>query len=170
MQTKPMQKRVYLYAPLERRLRLRGLHSGSRLRTLHFALRTKNAQFHAQFVPDVPRTETETQIAHSAEVSRNKNRARWNKQCCTVCRFATRSRNGLLLYNGRYNEQHDFISLELVEGNVQFTFSLGNGITTATASVPGGVSDGEWHKVTVSYFNKVRNKRVFNNTYIFYFS
>ncbi|XP_018329600.1 protocadherin-like wing polarity protein stan [Agrilus planipennis] len=69
-------------------------------------------------------------------------------------KFATQSRNGLLLYNGRYNELHDFISLEIVEGNVQFSFSLGSDITRTTASIPGGVSDGQWHTVKVLYFNK----------------
>lgn len=70
-------------------------------------------------------------------------------------KFATQFTNGLLLYNGRYNEQHDFISLEIVEGNVQFSFSLGSSVSKVTASIPGGVSDGNWHKVVVSYFNKV---------------
>lgn len=40
-------------------------------------------------------------------------------------RFATRERNALLLYNGRFNEKHDFIALEVVEGQVQLTFSAG---------------------------------------------
>lgn len=71
-------------------------------------------------------------------------------------RFATQKKNGLLLYNGRYNEQHDFISLEVIEGEVQFSFSLGSTVTKATASIPGGVSDGDWHTVTVQYFNKVK--------------
>lgn len=69
-------------------------------------------------------------------------------------KFATRTRNGLLLYNGRYNEQHDFIALEIVDGGVQFAFSLGGGVTKAMAQVPGGVSDGEWHTVAVNYFNR----------------
>ncbi|KAK9696737.1 Laminin G domain [Popillia japonica] len=69
-------------------------------------------------------------------------------------KFATHERNGLLLYNGRYNEQHDFISLEVVDGGVQFSFSLGSTVTRASASIPNGVADGEWHTVTVNYFNK----------------
>lgn len=68
--------------------------------------------------------------------------------------FATQAQNGLLLYNGRYNEQHDFIALEIVRGNVQFSFSLGSSITKVIASIPGGVADGKWHSATVSYFNK----------------
>ncbi|XP_050305133.1 protocadherin-like wing polarity protein stan isoform X2 [Anthonomus grandis grandis] len=69
-------------------------------------------------------------------------------------KFATQDRNGLLLYNGRYNELHDFIALEVVHGNVQFSFSLGSSATKVIASIPGGVSDGKWHSVTVNYFNK----------------
>ncbi|KAK2121823.1 Cadherin EGF LAG seven-pass G-type receptor 1 [Saguinus oedipus] len=37
--------------------------------------------------------------------------------------FATQERNGLLLYNGRFNEKHDFIALEVVDEQVQLTFS-----------------------------------------------
>ncbi|XP_049823743.1 protocadherin-like wing polarity protein stan isoform X2 [Aethina tumida] len=69
-------------------------------------------------------------------------------------KFATQAQNGLLLYNGRYNEQHDFIALEIVGGSVQFSFSLGSQVTKATASIPNGVSDGNWHSVTVNYYNK----------------
>lgn len=67
-------------------------------------------------------------------------------------KFATHERNGLLLYNGRYNEQHDFISLEVVDGGVQFSFSLGSTVTRASASIPNGVADGEWHTVSSTYY------------------
>lgn len=40
-------------------------------------------------------------------------------------RFATRERNALLLYNGRFNEKHDFIAVEIIEEQVQLTFSAG---------------------------------------------
>ncbi|CAG9865104.1 unnamed protein product [Phyllotreta striolata] len=69
-------------------------------------------------------------------------------------KFATQQPNGLLLYNGRYNEQHDFIALEIVKGKVQFSFSLGSQITKVTASISNTVSDGKWHTVRVIYFNK----------------
>ncbi|KAK7789529.1 hypothetical protein R5R35_000833 [Gryllus longicercus] len=69
-------------------------------------------------------------------------------------RFATQAESGLLLYNGRYNEKHDFIALEIVKGAVHFTFSLGTNVTTTSVTVPGGVSDGQWHSVSVQYFNK----------------
>lgn len=41
-------------------------------------------------------------------------------------RFATRERNALLLYNGRFNEKHDFIALEIVDEQIQLTFSGGS--------------------------------------------
>ncbi|XP_065199574.1 protocadherin-like wing polarity protein stan [Planococcus citri] len=71
-------------------------------------------------------------------------------------RFATLEESGLLLYNGRYNELHDFIALEIVEGGqaVEFSFSLGSDVTRVSASLPGGVNDGNWHTVVVSYHNK----------------
>ncbi|KAL3270161.1 hypothetical protein HHI36_009218 [Cryptolaemus montrouzieri] len=68
--------------------------------------------------------------------------------------FATQSLNGLLLYNGRYNEHHDFIALEIIDGKIQFSFSLGDDTTHVTASIPDGVSDGKWHTVELHYFNK----------------
>lgn len=40
-------------------------------------------------------------------------------------RFATRERNALLLYNGRFNEKHDFIALEIIAEQIQLTFSGG---------------------------------------------
>ncbi|KAF6117915.1 cadherin EGF LAG seven-pass G-type receptor 1 [Phyllostomus discolor] len=68
--------------------------------------------------------------------------------------FATRERNALLLYNGRFNEKHDFIALEVVEEQVQLTFSAGETRTTVAPQVPGGVSDGRWHSVQLQYYNK----------------
>ncbi|XP_043944319.1 cadherin EGF LAG seven-pass G-type receptor 1 [Protopterus annectens] len=68
--------------------------------------------------------------------------------------FATRERDALLLYNGRFNEKHDFIALEVVDEQIQLTFSAGETTTTVSPSVPGGVSDGQWHSVQVQYYNK----------------
>uniref|UniRef100_A0A8D0H436 Cadherin EGF LAG seven-pass G-type receptor 2 n=1 Tax=Sphenodon punctatus TaxID=8508 RepID=A0A8D0H436_SPHPU len=65
--------------------------------------------------------------------------------------FATKERNGLLLYNGRFNERHDFVALEIVQEQVQLTFSAG---TTVSPSIPGGVSDGQWHTIQLQYYNK----------------
>jgi len=79
-----------------------------------------------------------------------------NLKYCNCFRFATQSDSGLLLYNGRYNEKHDFIALEIVDGAIRFSFSLGSNITTTVATLPRRVSDGNWHSVTVQYFNKVK--------------
>ncbi|XP_077066941.1 cadherin EGF LAG seven-pass G-type receptor 1 [Siphateles boraxobius] len=68
--------------------------------------------------------------------------------------FATRERNGLLLYNGRFNERHDFIAIEIVEEQIQLTFSAGESKTTVTPFVAGGVSNGQWHTVYLHYYNK----------------
>ncbi|XP_076066701.1 protocadherin-like wing polarity protein stan isoform X3 [Oratosquilla oratoria] len=68
--------------------------------------------------------------------------------------FATREPDGILLYNGRYNEKHDFVALEIVNGSIRFSFSLGTTTTRVSASLPGGVDDGEWHTVSVDYYNR----------------
>lgn len=68
-------------------------------------------------------------------------------------RFATKEANGLLLYNGRYNEKHDYIGLELINGKIHFSFSLG-GTNKATVSVGSRLNDGEWHEIEVNYFNR----------------
>ncbi|KAL1116918.1 hypothetical protein AAG570_005387, partial [Ranatra chinensis] len=70
-------------------------------------------------------------------------------------KFSTLDSGGLLLYNGRYNVEHDFIALELVDGNgVQFSFSLGSKITRVVAFSKRGLNDGAWHTVTVLYYNR----------------
>ncbi|KAM9369337.1 LOW QUALITY PROTEIN: cadherin EGF LAG seven-pass G-type receptor 2 [Phaethornis superciliosus] len=68
--------------------------------------------------------------------------------------FATRERDGLLLYNGRFNERHDFVALEIVSEQLQLSFSAGETTTTVSPFVPGGVSDGQWHRVQLHYYNK----------------
>ncbi|XP_055958206.1 protocadherin-like wing polarity protein stan [Patella vulgata] len=68
--------------------------------------------------------------------------------------FATQEKNGLLFYNGRFNEKHDFISLEIADGQVTFSFSLGGSITSVFPYVEGGVSNGQWWKVKVEYLNR----------------
>ncbi|KAM9004833.1 cadherin EGF LAG seven-pass G-type receptor 2 isoform 4-T5 [Sarcophilus harrisii] len=68
--------------------------------------------------------------------------------------FATKERDGLLLYNGRFNEKHDFVALEVIQEQVQLTFSAGESTTTVSPFIPGGVSDGQWHTVQLQYYNK----------------
>uniref|UniRef100_A0A182NV34 Protocadherin-like wing polarity protein stan n=1 Tax=Anopheles dirus TaxID=7168 RepID=A0A182NV34_9DIPT len=69
-------------------------------------------------------------------------------------KFATVRDSGLLVYNGRYNEQHDFIALEIIHGKVVFSFSLGDKVETVTVNQQRKVSDGNWHTVEVKYFNR----------------
>ncbi|XP_039201512.1 cadherin EGF LAG seven-pass G-type receptor 3 isoform X1 [Crotalus tigris] len=68
--------------------------------------------------------------------------------------FATVERGGLLIYNGRLNEKHDFLAVEIVDGQVQLKYSTGESSTVVSPSVPGGVSDGQWHMVQLHYYNK----------------
>ncbi|KAF4091142.1 hypothetical protein AMELA_G00033680 [Ameiurus melas] len=68
--------------------------------------------------------------------------------------FATRERNALLLYNGRFNEKHDFVAVEIVNEQIQLTFSAGEHRTMVAPFIPAGVSDGQWHTVWLHYYNK----------------
>ncbi|XP_069580139.1 cadherin EGF LAG seven-pass G-type receptor 2 [Brachyistius frenatus] len=68
--------------------------------------------------------------------------------------FATKESDGLLLYNGRFNEKHDFIAMEIINEQIQLTFSAGETQTTVSPFVLGGLSDGQWHTVDVHYYNK----------------
>ncbi|XP_019944637.2 cadherin EGF LAG seven-pass G-type receptor 3 isoform X2 [Paralichthys olivaceus] len=68
--------------------------------------------------------------------------------------FATLENSGLLFYNGRFNEKHDFIALELQEGQVVLKYSTGESSTQVSPFLPGGVSDGNWHTVHIHYYNK----------------
>ncbi|XP_052061386.1 cadherin EGF LAG seven-pass G-type receptor 2-like isoform X1 [Mytilus californianus] len=69
-------------------------------------------------------------------------------------RFATQAKNALLFYNGRFNEKHDYIALEIIDEQVQFSFSLGNNTIIVNTNVQGGVSNGEWTWVSVDYLNR----------------
>ncbi|XP_062320603.1 cadherin EGF LAG seven-pass G-type receptor 2 isoform X2 [Osmerus eperlanus] len=68
--------------------------------------------------------------------------------------FATKEPNGLLLYNGRFNEKHDFIAVEIINEQIQLTFSAGETKTTVAPYILGGISDGQWHVIQVHYYNK----------------
>ncbi|KAL5014373.1 hypothetical protein ScPMuIL_008643 [Solemya velum] len=78
-------------------------------------------------------------------------------------RFATQKKNGLLFYNGRFNEKQDFIALEIIDNQVQFSFSLGSNITTVTPFIQGGVADGNWHQVKVEFLNTTATVTVGEN-------
>ncbi|XP_030641031.1 cadherin EGF LAG seven-pass G-type receptor 3 [Chanos chanos] len=68
--------------------------------------------------------------------------------------FATLESNGLLFYNGRFNEKHDFLALEILDGQVVLKYSTGESSTQVSPYLPGGVSDGNWHTVHIHYYNK----------------
>ncbi|KAM6161028.1 LOW QUALITY PROTEIN: cadherin EGF LAG seven-pass G-type receptor 3-like [Erethizon dorsatum] len=70
--------------------------------------------------------------------------------------FATVQPSGLLFYNGRLNEKHDFLALELVAGQVRLTYSTASPTQWVSPTVPGGLSDGQWHTVHLRYYNKPR--------------
>ncbi|XP_072223127.1 cadherin EGF LAG seven-pass G-type receptor 3 [Leuresthes tenuis] len=74
--------------------------------------------------------------------------------------FATLESSGLLFYNGRFNEKHDFITLEIQEGQVVFKYSTGESSTQVSPFLPGGVSDGNWHTVHIHYFNKPKRSMI----------
>lgn len=73
----------------------------------------------------------------------------------SIPRFATRQKNALMLYNGRYNDKHDFIAMEIVDSQLIVSFSLGANISKVSAQIPGGVSDGQWHEAELEYLNRV---------------
>ncbi|XP_078343214.1 cadherin EGF LAG seven-pass G-type receptor 1-like [Oculina patagonica] len=68
--------------------------------------------------------------------------------------FATTEHSGLLLFNGRYDGKHDFIAIEVWQGQVRFRFSLFSHTVTVASNVNGGVIDGKWHKVEVAFENR----------------
>uniref|UniRef100_A0A3P8YRH4 Laminin, alpha 1 n=1 Tax=Esox lucius TaxID=8010 RepID=A0A3P8YRH4_ESOLU len=68
-----------------------------------------------------------------------------------VMLFKTLSPNGLLLYLAS-NGTRDFLSIELVEGQVHLTFELGSGPLTLTSNKV--YNTGSWYKITLQ-----RNKR-----------
>uniref|UniRef100_A0A8C4JZJ6 Cadherin EGF LAG seven-pass G-type receptor 3 n=1 Tax=Dromaius novaehollandiae TaxID=8790 RepID=A0A8C4JZJ6_DRONO len=70
--------------------------------------------------------------------------------------FSTLEPSGLLLYNGRLNERHDFLAVEIIEGQLQLKYSTGESSTVVSPYLPGGVSDGQWHTLQLHYYNKVR--------------
>uniref|UniRef100_A0A8C3DJ17 Cadherin EGF LAG seven-pass G-type receptor 3 n=1 Tax=Corvus moneduloides TaxID=1196302 RepID=A0A8C3DJ17_CORMO len=68
--------------------------------------------------------------------------------------FSTVEPSGLLLYNGRLNERHDFLAVEIIQGQVQLKYSTGESSTVVSPYLPGGVSDGQWHTLQLHYYNK----------------
>uniref|UniRef100_A0A8C8FMX4 Cadherin EGF LAG seven-pass G-type receptor 1a n=1 Tax=Oncorhynchus tshawytscha TaxID=74940 RepID=A0A8C8FMX4_ONCTS len=50
--------------------------------------------------------------------------------------------------------KHDFMALEIIEDQIQLTFSAGEAKTTVLPFVLSGVSDGQWHRVQLHYYNR----------------
>ena len=70
--------------------------------------------------------------------------------------IATVKRNALIFYNddGKTDENSHFIALEIIDGLLRYSFSLGNGVVHITADLL--VSDGTWHNVAVLRDKQVR--------------
>ncbi|GAU93347.1 hypothetical protein RvY_05301 [Ramazzottius varieornatus] len=66
--------------------------------------------------------------------------------------LSTTSRDGMVFYNGQFSPVADFISLELVNGSAQFSFSLGQ--DAATVRLPTIITDGDWHRLEISYASR----------------
>nr|XP_009686574.1 PREDICTED: cadherin EGF LAG seven-pass G-type receptor 3 [Struthio camelus australis] len=73
---------------------------------------------------------------------------------CPAGGFSTLEPSGLLLYNGRLNERHDFLAVEIIKGQLQLKYSTGESSTVVSPYLPGGVSDGQWHTLQLHYYNK----------------
>lgn len=61
--------------------------------------------------------------------------------------FKTLNDNGLLLYNA--GENGDFLTVELIDGQVNYRFSLGRGIHTLKSKVKHKLNDNKWHLVSL---------------------
>ncbi|OTF69070.1 neurexin-1b-alpha-like protein [Euroglyphus maynei] len=62
--------------------------------------------------------------------------------------FKTREPNGLLLFNGG-GQKHDFIAVEMVNGNVHYIFDLGDGPRRLQSNSRTLLNDNRWHAVTL---------------------
>ena len=45
--------------------------------------------------------------------------------------------------------------MEMINGQIQFSFSLGSTTTRVQAGLKTALNDGNWHEVTVEYYNRV---------------
>ena len=70
--------------------------------------------------------------------------------------FTTTEHSGLLLLNGRYDGKHDFIEVEVLQGQIWCRLSLFSHKVIVTLNVNGGVIDGNCYKVEVALQNRVR--------------
>ena len=70
--------------------------------------------------------------------------------------FTTTELSGLLLFNGRCDGKHDFIAVEVWQGQIRCRLSLFSHEVIVTLNLNGCVIDGNWHKVEVALQNRVR--------------
>ncbi|XP_063375588.1 agrin-like isoform X6 [Cydia amplana] len=63
--------------------------------------------------------------------------------------FLTNRLSGMLLYTGQSNKaKGDFITINLVNGYLQFRYNLGSGVANITSPVP--IEKGRWHRARVT--------------------
>ncbi len=74
--------------------------------------------------------------------------------------FSTVSPNGLLLYSGRHSGRHDYISVELVIGQIRVGVSYGDTATIVRTESPRQLNDAKWHSVEVELSGGVISVRV----------
>ncbi|XP_065218165.1 agrin-like isoform X2 [Planococcus citri] len=77
--------------------------------------------------------------------------------------FLATSMNGVLLYNGQlHNRRGDFISVNLVNGFVQFRYDLGSGIANITTE--NQIDLNAWQTVKIHRFDRVGSIQLNNGT------
>ena len=59
------------------------------------------------------------------------------------------------MYVARYSQLHDFFAIELVDGQVAFSFSVGSLIMRVIVGSEDGINDRNWHLVELYYRKKV---------------
>lgn len=70
-------------------------------------------------------------------------------------KFASIQNQGLLFYNGRFNEENDFISLQFKNNNLIFSYSTGSVKSDVIIQTTDNyLNDGEWHSVEIIYINR----------------
>lgn len=62
--------------------------------------------------------------------------------------FKTREPNGLLFFNGG-GQKHDFIALEMINGQMHYIFDLGDGPRRIQSKIKNNLNDNRWHMVTL---------------------
>ena len=72
-------------------------------------------------------------------------------------RFATVSPNGLLFFSGNLDNQQDYISAELVIGQLRVGVSFGGVATMLMTESTWNLNDGQWRSLSIKLRNRVRN-------------